>query len=1402
MSKKIKNFLVLFCFAFLSFQGYSQIIITSFENQDEFSKIEVSDKVEVSQSTDFPALGTYSCKAEYPENGGTISLEIEETVSEQIIESSSKIKKEIIHVFVWSNELAELILILKDANRQSFIKQISLEQGANHIQLKLSEVEGVDLKMLKSINIGTRSKNVFYLDYVAFDRFYPDLETIGRWDAEYLTDIKTPHFPWGEKLAGGTIKSYSISPVFDGRGIIELAERLDLDFEVTTIGRRGGADKWGLGDFYHSRSRGVSIDGAYYSLAHNYIADDLMFSPEFDVIIWPGLHKWETYPQQIRDAILTRVKNGTGLILLYPVGGEGSDIWDISPLKSTDAFEAQVDIKDTEIATMPEQLDMSEWSAIKPHYISRGISFEAFPWGHMGVYPYKNNSGETLVESAKGNPVLSVSNYGKGRVVALAYPERGFLPRVDNPWETGLNYQYWEYMWSMIARSVVWASNQEPDTFIETVTRTSDGIKVKLSNIKNNTFIDAQVIDDFGNIEEEITTAVKAKQNVADIKFNKKLVGGKHIVNIQLKSDNGVFDWYSLQFETSKNAEIVSVKNSELEIHVGKNVQSEIVLKSANSVSGTLTTRIYDNYNRLVDEDIQEVSFQGEKTFNVILNSENVISNLAIVESILEIDGNQQDRKTAEVFFLQPRLWDDYDVTMYHFGPNPVPGVWSAVDKQLQNLNVTTLAAYTLANSKHANYKVQAQTRISGVESPDRGPDLDYYKKMKATYIETGDKSVLKRKYGLKDSVYLNSIRDDLTTRLGNWKKFSPSAYYIYEEPSVTRYDDALDLCFRKSTLNAMRVWLEEEYASLTNLNEQWGTDFSKWDDVIPDDSREALERGNYSSWADHRTFMEICWADQFKFVQDIVNEIDPGGLVQLSGTQAASSHNGYDYSRLNKFVGQMNPYDIDNQLEYHHNFNSDIKVSGQAGYGALGKGVIFDYYHHLFLKETGGSYIFWQVSCLNPDLRLCQSGVDLKEGFDEMLKRGIGRLVGSYEPENELKIAIHFSYPSVHAAWIVDGEILPEARVGSNNSKTLEQLNRNRDGWVKILHDAGHGFSFMSYSSIEAGSLISEGYKVLILPMSYAISDEEVKQIEEFVDKGGILVADALPGVMDDHNKFRKERAFADIFGIESRTYAREELVTPESETDLKIKNAEVLLKDNDSRELLYNKYGRGSAFLLNYFMDDYPEEKLSGKSETSLLKIGKLFETENLKSGIILTKLTGEPTEGVEKYSFSEDEGSTKLLGLLPAKSGEDEVINLHIDKSVHLYDIRNKKYLGEGNDFKIELKTSVPELFGLVSGTIENIKVDAPSTIKPGDKVELNFEITGSGISDLKSVVRVDVFNPAGKVINYYSKNCDINGGTGSYSFNLALNEQPGIWEIRLTEVISGVEKEVSVDVNVKK
>ena len=1388
--------LICLCFGFIPAELFAQKVIASFEEEVDFKNIKVTSGVEVSRSSDFPALQSYSCKAVFPEKGGTLYLNKIEPFYENSIEGNNQGHDEVLHFFVWSEKSTNLTLTIEDSLSNVFTKQYSIKKGAGHVQLLLTEAKKLNLKRIKSIGIGAGSNDVFYIDYFSLDRFQPVLEKLGRWDVEYSTEIETPHYPWGSDFVNGPVKSYSISPVFDGRGIIELAERLNLDFKVSTIGRTQGAQKWGFGDFYARRDPSGKDNKNPYSLSHNYIADDLLFSPEFDVIIWPGLHIWESYPEQVRNSILERVKNGTGLIFLYPVSDkDDGQLWTVSPLKSLLASNAQKPVPNAETWTTP-QLDFSAWSPVKQHYITNGVCFDALPYSLMGVFNYQNISGKVLVKTEKGNPVLAINNYGKGRIVALAYPESGFLPRVESPWETGVKYPYWEYIWSLLARSVVWASQKEPGVAIEKVNKTADGINVVLKNNIKETSLVFQIVNDFGLVEEESTVSLKPKQENATVAFRNKLNGGGHIVNVSLKSEKGVYDWYSLMFHTPKIATIVSVKSEKLEIPRGEKVYTKVILKAEKSVKGKLTARLYDNYERMVDEQKMEVTFQGEKEMDIVLNSENILTNLGKSDYILEVDNHLTDRKVIEHFFLQPRIWDDYDVTMYHFGPNPVPGVWPAVNRQLQELNVTTLAAYTLETSKHANYKVQAQTRIKGVESPDNGPDKDYYLEMKRKYIETNDKRLLIRKYGLKDPVYLNSVREELKTKVGDWKKFSPSAYYIFEEPSVTSYDDPLDLCFGETTLKSMREWLKKQYPTLEALNNQWGTGFKTWDEVIPDDSREARLRGNYSSWADHRTYMETCWADLFKFVQETVNEIDPGGLVQLSGTQATSSHNGYDYSLLNKYVGQMNPYDIDNQLEYHNTFNPNLKVSGQAGYGALGKGVLYDFYNHLFLKETGGSYVFWQVSCLNPDLRICQAGKDMKEGFDEMLKRGIGRLIASYEPENELKIAIHYSYPSIHAAWIADGEI--GMKMYDNDSKTLMQFNRNRDGWVKALHDMGVGFNFISYSSIELGGLDSNGFKVLVLPMSMALSDLEVQKIQAFVKQGGIVIADALPGVMDSHTKYLDERALADVFGITARVYSREDLVTPAGEADLKVTSAEVLVNENTKLQLLRNKYGKGAAYLLNWFMDEYPEEKLSNTNHESLSKIRNIFERENLKSGISIKTPAGNAENGIEKYAFSNTGGSARLLGLLPGKEGKDREVLIHFNSPVNLYDIRNTKYLGESNEFKINIQNSVPELYGLVQGEIEDIKISTSPEAKPGETFTLDFNITGEKVIGFNSVARIEVFNPKGEKINYHSKNCDIKNGSGSYSFNVALNDPKGFWKINVTEVISGIKKEVSVNV----
>ena len=323
--KILHSLLISSLFVLLPRVAYSQKIIASFEDQNDLGNIHVTEGVKFFRATDFPAVGAYSCKTVFPENGGTLYL--------NNLNITNWSREEAFLCFIWTNETAEIKLLIEDSKGATSSTKYSLKEGANHIQLALSEMEVIDLKQIKSIGFLTKRRDVFYLDYFALDQFHSVLANLGRWDVEYNTDIETPHYPWASDFINGPIKSYSISPVFDGRGIIELAERLDLDMEVTTIGRSSGAEKWGFGDFYNRRSPGYTGDRNTFNLAHRYIAEDLIFNPDFDVIIWPGLHKWDTYPEQIRNAIMDRVKSGTGLLLLYPISDENnSDLWDISPI--------------------------------------------------------------------------------------------------------------------------------------------------------------------------------------------------------------------------------------------------------------------------------------------------------------------------------------------------------------------------------------------------------------------------------------------------------------------------------------------------------------------------------------------------------------------------------------------------------------------------------------------------------------------------------------------------------------------------------------------------------------------------------------------------------------------------------------------------------------------------------------------------------------------------------------------------------------------------------------------------------------------------------------------------------------------------------------------------------------
>ena len=81
--------------------------------------------------------------------------------------------------------------------------------------------------------------------------------------------------------------------------------------------------------------------------------------------------------------------------------------------------------------------------------------------------------------------------------------------------------------------------------------------------------------------------------------------------------------------------------------------------------------------------------------------------------------------------------------------------------------------------------------------------------------------------------------------------------------------------------------------------------------------------------------------------------------------------------------------------------------------------------------------------------------------------------------------------------------------------------------------------YRFVSVEEVRRGDLGNGSYRILMLPHTIALSPIEAKKIKDFVEQGGVVVADGQPGIFDEHGRRLAEPALSEIFAG-SATHAR----------------------------------------------------------------------------------------------------------------------------------------------------------------------------------------------------------------------------------------------------------------------
>ena len=169
-------------------------------------------------------------------------------------------------------------------------------------------------------------------------------------------------------------------------------------------------------------------------------------------------------------------------------------------------------------------------------------------------------------------------------------------------------------------------------------------------------------------------------------------------------------------------------------------------------------------------------------------------------------------------------------------------------------------------------------------------------------------------------------------------------------------------------------------------------------------------------------------------------------------------------------------------------------------------------------------------------------------------------------------------------------------------------------------------------------------------------------------------------------------------------------------------------------------------------------------------------------------VARQSGERASDIETHVF--ESGGLTILALQRdfAKGGANdrEMVAVTLPRRLHAYDLRAHSALGETDRVVIDVGSDEPAILGLSAKPLAPPAIAGPATAHLGDTVRFRIR---SRSPAAPNVLHVDVVDPNGGVVLAYSGNIIVARGEAAKLLPLALNDQPGTWKIRATDVASG-------------
>ncbi len=353
--------------------------------------------------------------------------------------------------------------------------------------------------------------------------------------------------------------------------------------------------------------------------------------------------------------------------------------------------------------------------------------------------------------------------------------------------------------------------------------------------------------------------------------------------------------------------------------------------------------------------------------------------------------------------------------------------------------------------------------------------------------------------------------------------------------------------CYCENCRREFQLWLKSKYKALENLNKSWGNafwshDYTSWDEIpLP-----VVKYHNPAFDLDFRRFFSDMTVKYSNMQIKLLKSITPDKFVTHNFMGLFPHLNYYDLAKEYDFVSWDNyPQRLENRFysSLAHDVMRGLKkknfwvMEQQCSYltreditPTFSPGQMRLWTYHCF-SHGADAVLYFRWRACTFGIEQFHSGILQHDGTDKSI---------SYKEVSQIASELQKIWPQIEGSKVVSpvAIIYDYDNVWANYAYKEEPMYSYPDEMLRFYKAVRR--KGVNVDIIRPTDDL-KGYRLVVAPLMYIVTDKVADNIRKYVQKGGIFVAGFRFGIKDENNNMIKEvlpGKLRDVFGISIYTW------------------------------------------------------------------------------------------------------------------------------------------------------------------------------------------------------------------------------------------------------------------------